>query len=339
MDNVRIKTEVLEFEAPILELENKIIELEKFSALAEVDLSDEIKKLHERANRLKTEIYKNLSPWQRVQLARHPGRPDFHDFVQLLFTDFIELHGDRSFRDDPALVCGLARLDDQKVMLVGMKRGKTVRERIASNFGCPHPEGYRKAMLKMQLAEKLRIPIITFINTPGAYPGIGAEERGQALVIAKNIFEMSKLRTPIICLVTGEGGSGGALAIGVGDKFAIMENAYFSVISPEGCAAILWKSSTKAPEAAKVLKLIPKALLELGIVDEIVPEPIGGAHRDHQTTAFNIKSVFLRYLTELKSLPMDQLLQKRYEKYRKIGRFIDDELKTATKPLSPNTTR
>lgn len=320
-DGLRFSTRGLDFEAPLIELEEKIKELQSFSNLAEVDLSKEIKTLQTRADHLKIEIYKNLTPWQRVLLARHPQRPDFTDYVNLLFTDFVELHGDRTFRDDPAIMCGLARVNDYKVMVIGTRKGKTTSERITCNFGCPHPEGYRKALHKMQLAEKIHLPIITLINTPGAYPGIGAEERGQAHAIARNIFEMSRLKTPIIAVVTGEGGSGGALAIGVGDKLAIMENAYYSVISPEGCAAILWKDAAKAPEAASALKLTPAALKELGIIDEIIPEPPGGAHRDYQTAAKNIKSVLTRYLSELTTIPIEQLIAGRYEKYRRLGQF------------------
>jgi acetyl-CoA carboxylase carboxyl transferase subunit alpha len=329
MDNISQRSK-LDFEAPILELESKIRELENFSKLAEVDLSDEISKLHARANKLKSEIYKNLTSWQRVLLARHPQRPDFTDFLSLVFTDFMELHGDGSFRDDPAVVCGLARLEQHKVMVIGTRKGKTIREKMACNFGSPHPEGYRKALRKMHLAEQMHLPVITFINTPGAYPGIGAEERGQAQAIAHNIFEMSRLKTPIICLVIGEGGSGGALALGIGDKLSIMENAYFSVISPEGCAAILWKDSAHAPEAAEALKLTPQSLLQLGIVDEIIPEPLGGAHRDYQTTSENIKFALLRYLVELKEIEIESLLEKRYAKYRRIGKFIEETNATTT---------
>ncbi|MBI4713471.1 MAG: acetyl-CoA carboxylase carboxyltransferase subunit alpha [Planctomycetes bacterium] len=314
----------LDFEAPITALERKIAELESFSAIAEVDLSEEIKKLRTRAERLKTEIYKNLSPWQRVLLARHPLRPPVQYFINLAFTDFVELYGDRCFRDDRAILSGPAKIDGQEVMLIATRKGKTTRERLAYNFGSPHPEGYRKALLKMQLAAKFGLPIISLINTPGAYPGIGAEERGQAHIIAKSIFEMSQLRVPIICIVVGEGGSGGALAIGVGDRFAILENAYFSVISPEGCAAILWKNSSKAPDAAKALKLTSKDLKELGIVDEVIPEPVGGAHRDYKTTAENMKQYILKCLAELRQIPMDTLIQQRYEKYRKIGKFVEN---------------
>ncbi|MEK7448414.1 MAG: acetyl-CoA carboxylase carboxyltransferase subunit alpha [Planctomycetota bacterium] len=316
----------LDFEAPILELERKIAELESFSGLAEVNLSEEIKKLRERANKLKQEIYKNLVPWQRVQIARHPQRPLGTDFINLIFTDFYELYGDRTFRDDKAMITGFARINGHPVMVIANRKGKTTRERLSCNFGSPHPEGYRKAMLKMKLAEKFHRPVICLINTPGAYPGIGAEERGQAWVIAQNIFEMSRLKTPVICVVIGEGGSGGALAIGIGDKLAILENAYFSVISPEGCAAILWRDGSKAPEAAKVLKLTAHDLLKLGIVDEIIPEPLGGAHRDSQWTANVLKQTLLRYLEELKSVPLATLLEQRYEKYRRIGQFLEGPL-------------
>jgi len=330
----------LDFEAPLIELEGKIAELERFSALAEVDLSDEIGKLKERASRLKKEIYTNLSPWQRVLLARHPQRPLFTDYLKLIFTDFMELHGDRTFRDDPAMVTGLARLDHYKVMIIATRKGRTTEERMKYNFGCPHPEGYRKSLHKMELAERFHIPIITFINTPGAYPGIGAEERGQAHAIAKNLFEMSRLKTTIISIVIGEGGSGGALALGVGDKLAILENAYFSVISPEGCAAILWKDSSRAPEAARALKLTAQDLLGFGIVDEIIPEPLGGAQRDYQTTAENIKKTLLRYLGELEGIPIPHLLASRYEKYSRIGKFIEEQsvvlAMVDNKPTQPN---
>lgn len=320
-----------DFEAPILELERKIVQLEGFSRMAEIDLSEEIKKLHLRANYLKKEIYKNLSPWQRVLLARHQMRPQITDFIHLIFTDFVELHGDRSFRDDPAMVCGLAKIDTHKIVLIGTRKGKNIRERVACHFGCPHPEGYRKALLKMKLAEKFSLPIVTLIDTPGAYPGIGAEERGQALIIAQNIFEMSRLKTPIICIVVGEGGSGGALAIGVGDHLSILENAYFSVISPEGCAAILWKSSSKAPEAAKVLKLTAYDLLTLGIVDEVIAEPLGGAHHDYKTTTENVKKSILNTLNSLQNIPIDTLVQQRYEKYRRIGQFMEKQKETLSR--------
>lgn len=325
----------LEFEQPLVELERKIAELESFSALAEVNLSEEIQKLRMRANRLRREIYKNLTPWQRVLIARHPLRPDAGDLIGLIFSDFMELHGDRAFRDDPALVCGFGRLAEHKIMVIATRKGKEMNDRIAYNFGCPHPEGYRKALLKMKLAEKLGLPVITFINTPGAYPGIGAEERGQAMAIAVNLFEMSKLKTPIICVVTGEGGSGGALAIGVGDRFLILENSYFSVISPEGCAAILWRDSAHAADASKALKLTAKDLFEMGIVDEIIPEPAGGAHRDYTLTAEAMRKTLLKYLEQLIQLPMDTLLQQRYEKYRKIGVFIEGVKEQVTSEPQP----
>lgn len=319
-------TQHLDFELPLIELERKIKELENFSSLAEVDLVEEIKKLRTRADRLRKDIYRNLTPWQRVLIARHPNRPDAKDLIHAIFSEFVELHGDRSFRDDPALVSGFARLGEHKVMAIATRKGKTMNERIAFHFGCPHPEGYRKALLKMQLAEKLKLPIITFINTPGAYPGIGAEERGQALAIAKNLFEMTKLKVPIICVVTGEGGSGGALAIGVGDRLFIMENAYFSVISPEGCAAILWRDSKYAPDAAKMLKLTAKELFNMEIVDEIIAEPAGGAHRDYKMTSEAIKNCLIRHLEKLIAIPLDTLIQQRYDKYRCIGRFLEKQM-------------
>lgn len=327
----------LDFEAPILELERKIVQLEGFSKIAEIDLSDEIQKLRARAHYLKQDVYKNLSPWQRVLLARHQLRPQINDYISLICDDFVELRGDRSFRDDPAMVCGLAKIAGQKIMLIGTRKGKTIRDRITCNFGCPHPEGYRKAALKMKMAEKFNFPIVTLIDTPGAYPGIGAEERGQAWIIARNIFDMSAIQTPIICIVVGEGGSGGALAIGVGDHFAIMENAYFSVISPEGCAAILWKSNTKAPDAAKVLKLTSYDLLQLGIVDEIIPEPLGGAHRDYKNASENLKKSILTNLAKLKEIPLDKLIQRRYEKYRKLGQFLDSQKNNLNKVGPPTS--
>lgn len=316
----------MDFETPILELEHKIAQLERFSKIAEINLSDEIGKLRIRANYLKGDVYKNLTPWQRVLLARHQSRPQSTDFIRLICgNDFVPLHGDRSFRDDPAMVCGLGKIGGRKAMIIGTRKGKNINERVACHFGCPHPEGYRKAQLKMKLAEKFHLPVVTLIDTPGAYPGIGAEERGQALIIAQNIFEMSHLRVPIICVVIGEGGSGGALAIGVGDHFAILENAYFSVISPEGCAAILWKSNAKAPEAAKVLKLTSYDLLSLGIVDEIIPEPLGGAHREYNIAAENLHKSLAAALDKTSKIPINTLVGMRYEKYRKIGQFVESQ--------------
>lgn len=312
-----------DFEAPIVELEKQIAAIEAKSKQSGIDVSKEVQAFRERVEQLQREIYANLTPWQRVQLARDPRRPVTADYLQHMFSDFVELHGDRCFGDDAAITCGFATLGEEKVLLVAHRRGKTTAERVRCNFGSPQPEGYRKALAKMKLAEKFHLPIITLINTPGAYPGIGAEQRGQAMAIAVNLMEMAKLRTPIICTCIGEGGSGGALGIGVGDRFFILENAYYSVISPEGCAAILWKDGRKAPEAASVLKLSPRDLLGLGIVDEIIPEPIGGAHRDHEGMAAILKAKLLKALQELRTMSTDALLEARYHKYRKIGRYLE----------------
>jgi acetyl-CoA carboxylase carboxyl transferase subunit alpha len=315
----------LDFERPIRELEDRIVELQRYSSRAEIDLSQEIVNLRTRCEKLKREIFSSLTPWQRVTLARHPDRPETMDYIGCLVEDFVELHGDRGFADDKAIVCGFGTIGPERVMVVGHRRGKTTKERVQCNFGSPHPEGYRKALLKMRLAEKLRLPIVSFVNTLGAYPGIGAEERGQSHAIAVNLLEMSKIRVPIVSFIIGEGGSGGALALCVADRLSILENAYFSVITPEGCAAILWRDGTKAPQAAEVLKLAPQDLLKLGVVDEVIPEPLGGAHRDASEMARILQAAILRYLVELKSLPVDRLLERRYEKYRRIGRLIDPE--------------
>lgn len=309
----------LEFEKPILELEKKIQELKKFISEKNIDLSSELKRLEEKLKQLKEDTYTHLTAWQRVQLARHPQRPYTLDYINMIMTDFIELHGDRLFGDDKAIVAGLAKLDNQKLVVIGHQKGRDTKENLKRNFGCAHPEGYRKALRVMQLAEKFNLPILIFIDTPGAYPGIGAEERGQAQAIALNLREMSSISVPIIAIVIGEGGSGGALGIGVADRIFVLENAYYSVISPEGCAAILWKDSTKAAEAAEVLKLTANDLLKLGIIDEVIPEPLGGAHRDPQGTAKNIKETILKNLKELKALSKDELLKLRYAKFRRIG--------------------
>jgi acetyl-CoA carboxylase carboxyl transferase subunit alpha len=315
----------LDFEKPIVDLENEIARLESISQQNEMDLSEGIRLLKGRCDRLKKEIFSGLTAWQRIRLAREPMRPQINDYLNLVFTDNIELHGDKCFGDDKAMYTGLARIGGEKIMLIGHRRGKSIKENMAYNFGSAHPEGYRKALQKMKLAEKWHLPVVCLINTAGAYPGIGAEERGQAMAIAVNLMEMARLATPIICITTGEGGSGGALGIGVGDKLSILENAYFSVISPEGCAAILWKDATKAPQAAEVLKLTPGDLLKLGIMDEIIAEPLGGAHRNYPDMASNLKETIMRQLHELKSLPARELLTRRYEKYRAIGRLVELE--------------
>jgi len=309
----------LDFEKPIKELEKKIEELKNFTSKKKIDLSSEIKCLEQKLEDLKVSTYSKLSRWQRVQLARHPQRPYTLDYIQMIMSDFMELHGDRCFSDDKAIVGGLAKINGFKVMVLGHQKGRGTKENILRNFGCAHPEGYRKSLRIMQLAEKFNLPILVFIDTPGAYPGIGAEERGQAHAIAFNLREMVQIRTPILVVVIGEGGSGGALGIGVGDRILILENAYYSVISPEGCAAILWKDSTKASEAAEVLKLTAHDLLHFGIADEIIKEPLGGAHTNPQETASNLKEAIIRNFKELLSVPLDELLDARYKKYRKIG--------------------
>ena len=309
----------LDFEKPILELERKVQELKTYSSDKKMDLSSEIKRLEEKLEKLKSATYQGLSPWHRVQLARHPQRPYTLDYIGMIMTDFLEIHGDRLFADDKALICGLAKIDGIKVMVMGHQKGRSTKENIMRNFGCAHPEGYRKALRLMQMAEKFDVPVIALIDTPGAYPGIGAEERGQAQAIALNLREMGQIKTPIISVVIGEGGSGGALGVGVTDRILVLENAYYSVISPEGCAAILWKDSSKANEAASVLKLTAQDLLSLGIIDEIVPEPLGGAHRDVQKIAAALKEALKRNVTELAQLSKDKLLKLRYEKFRKMG--------------------
>lgn len=314
----------LDFEKPIVELENKIQELKNFTSQKKINLSSEIKRLEEKLSHLKVEIYTNLTVWQRVQVARHSARPYTLDYIQMLMSDFIELHGDRSFADDKAIIGGLVSFQQQRIMVIGHQKGRDTKENLLRNFGCAHPEGYRKALRLMKLAEKFDLAIIIFIDTPGAYPGIGAEERGQAQSIALNLREMVSIAVPILAIVIGEGGSGGALGIGVADRICVLENAYYSVISPEGCAAILWKSASKAPEAAEALKLTANDLLRLGIIDEVIPEPLGGAHRDSEKMGATLKVVIQRQLKELLTLPKSDLLKARYKKFRNIGRFLND---------------
>lgn len=313
----------LDFEKPIVELEKKIQELKSFTVDKKIDLSSEINRLEEKLDSLKREIYSHLTPWQRVQIARHPQRPYTSDYIQMLCTDFMEIHGDRLFADDKALIGGFAKFEGRKVVVMGHQKGRDLKDNLRRNFGCAHPEGYRKALRLMQLAEKFGLPVIVFIDTPGAYPGIGAEERGQAQAIAFNLREMVSISVPIVATVIGEGGSGGALGIGVADKVLVLENAYYSVISPEGCASILWKSSAKASTAAEVLKLTGDDLLKLGIIDQVVPEPMGGAHRDPKRTGESLKEAVRRCLTELVTLKKDELLQRRYDKFRGIGVFFE----------------
>ncbi|MDD5237006.1 MAG: acetyl-CoA carboxylase carboxyltransferase subunit alpha, partial [Candidatus Omnitrophica bacterium] len=284
-----------------------------------IDLSSEVKKLEERLEHLKKDTYSNLTAWQKVQLARHPLRPYTLDYISMIMSDFLELHGDRLFSDDKAMICGLAKLDKKKVVVIGHQKGRDTKENLKRNFGCAHPEGYRKALRVMQLAEEFQLPVVVFIDTPGAYPGIGAEERGQSHAIALNLREMMCISVPIMAIVIGEGGSGGALGVGVADRVAVLENSYYSVISPEGCAAILWKDGAKAPQAAEVLKLTGPDLLKMGIIDEVIPEPLGGAHRDPAKIARNVKEAIIRNFKELEGLDKDELLKLRYKKFRDIG--------------------
>ncbi|MFH1578482.1 MAG: acetyl-CoA carboxylase carboxyltransferase subunit alpha [Candidatus Omnitrophota bacterium] len=313
----------LDFEKPITELESKIEELKNFTSNKKIDISSEIKRLEDKLFHLRTEIYTNLTAWQRVQIARHPSRPYSMDYIQMLMANFIELRGDRSFADDKAIIGGFAFLGQQKLLVLGHQKGRDTKENLMRNFGCAHPEGYRKARRLMRLAEKFDLPIVIFIDTPGAYPGIGAEERGQAQSIALNLREMVSIAVPIVAVVIGEGGSGGALGVGVADRICVLENAYYSVISPEGCAAILWKSGVKAPEAAEVLKLTANDLLRFGIIDEIIPEPLGGAHHDPEKMSVTLKTVIQKHLRELLVLPKADLLKARYNKFRNIGKFVD----------------
>ncbi len=308
----------LGFEQPILELEHKIEELKNLAATTGMDLNGEIEPLRDRCARLLEETYAKLEPWQGVEVARHPKRPMVADYVEALVDDFFELAGDRAYADDRAIVTGFGRIDGRRVLIVGHRKGTNTAEKIQCHFGCAHPEGYRKALLKMKLAEKYGIPIVSLIDTPGAYPGIGAEERGQAYAIAKNIFEMARLRTPIICIVTGEGGSGGALGIGVGDVVCVLQHAYYSVISPEGCAAIMWKDGSMAPRAAEALKLTAADLEGFGIIDEVIPEPLGGAHRDPAGMARILRDRIVHHLDRLGEIPTPELLEKRYQKFRAL---------------------
>ena len=314
----------LEFEKPIQELERQIEELKKLASDQKLDVSDEIEPLERKLSDLRGEIYRNLTPWQRVQVARKAQRPFTLDYLQLVFTDFIELHGDRLFREDPAIVAGWARLDGETVMVIGHQRGRDTKEILRRNFGMPHPEGYRKALRLMRLAQKFRAPVVTFIDTMGAWAGLGAEERGQSDAIAQNLFEMSKLEVPIIATIIGEGGSGGALALGVADRVNMLENAVYSVIAVEGCAAILWKDG-KSPEmrekAAAALRITGQELLDLHVIDEIIPEPVGAAHSDHAATAKAVHDTLVRQLDELRKLRTDKLIRRRREKYLRMGQF------------------
>ncbi len=310
---------ILEFEKPIFELEQKIDEMKKLED--NLDIKNEIDNLEDKVNMLKKNIYENLTRWQRVQLARHPERPYTLDYIYLMTDNFIELHGDRHFKDDKAVVGGFAMLGEEKVMVIGHQKGRDTKSNLERNFGMPNPEGYRKALRLMKLAEKFNKPVITLLDTPGAYPGIEAEERGQAEAIAKNLFEMSKLKVPIIVVIIGEGASGGALGMGVGDRILMLENTWYSVISPESCSSILWRSWEYKEQAAEALKLTAPDLLELKIIDRIVPEPLGGAHRDYKTIANTLKEVLLEEIANLRKIKPDKLMQNRIEKFGKMGVF------------------
>ncbi|MGQ9695841.1 MAG: acetyl-CoA carboxylase carboxyltransferase subunit alpha [Thermodesulfobacteriota bacterium] len=314
----------LDFEKPIAEIDKKIAELRAFSFHPDAKINEEIAKLEKQMEKVQKKIFSNLTRWQRTQLSRHINRPTFLDYVEKIFNNFIEFHGDRRFGDDPAIVGGLAEFNRQAVMLIGHQKGRTIKEKMSRNFGMPHPEGYRKAWRLMKLAEQFKKPLITMIDTPGAYPGQGAEERGQAQAIAENLETMATLQTPIISVVIGEGGSGGAIALGVADRILMLENATYSVISPEGCAAILWKSETEKERAAEALKGTAADLWELGIIDEIVPEPLGGAHRNVDQMARILAAVLARHFQEIINKPFSELLAQRYEKYRRMGAVLPE---------------
>ncbi len=316
-------TYVLDFEKPLAEMERQIDELKRVGEERGIDVDGELTTLEAKLGDKRAEIYRGLTPMQRVMVARHPRRPYTLDYLSSIFTDFIELHGDRLFRDDPAIVGGWARLAGQSVMVIGHQKGRDTRENIKRNFGMPHPEGYRKALRLMHLAERFHTPVITLIDTQGAYPGLGAEERGQSEALARNILEMSVLATPIVSVVIGEGGSGGALALGVSDRILMFENSVYSVITPEGCAAILWKDSSQRERAASALKLTANDLTELGLVDEVIPEPIGGAHFDPETAGESLRAVLIRHVTELRKVRPERLVKRRYEKYAAMGAYAE----------------
>ncbi|TWT83077.1 Acetyl-coenzyme A carboxylase carboxyl transferase subunit alpha [Planctomycetes bacterium CA13] len=313
----------LEFENEIAQLESKIASLERQTDRTD-EIDKEVRDLRRQLIDTLREVYGSLDAWQTVQVSRHKNRPYTRDYLNLAFDEFVELYGDKHFGDDRAMLSGFAKLDRFKVMVLGHQKGRTFKERAACHFGCAHPEGYRKAMVKMRLAEKYHLPLICFIDTPGAYPGIGAEERGQAQVIAESMFMMSRLKTPVICVVIGEGGSGGALGIGLGDRVAMLQHSYYSVISPEGCAGILWKSHEFASKAAAALRFTSSDLTRLGVVDDVIEEPLGGAHRDHHQMASRLKSYLSRTLADLESRPIEALVDARYEKFRRIGVFLDE---------------
>ena len=311
----------LEFERPIIELEKKISDMRDFSAGESIELSGEISSLEKKLSKLREEIYSNLTRWQRVQLSRHPKRPYTLDYIRMMTTDFIEVHGDRYFADDKAMVGGFATLEGKPIMVVGQQKGRDTKQKVIRNFGMAHPEGYRKALRLFRLAEKFELPIVVLIDTPGAFPGIGAEERGQAEAIARNIRDMFRLKVPIVVVIIGEGASGGALGIGIGDVVMMLEYSWYSVISPEGCAAILWRDAAKAPEAAEALKPTSDDLMKLGIIDSIIPEPDNGAHSNPEEAARLVKNAILEALSDLQKLSVNELLERRLQKYRKIGEY------------------
>ncbi|RJQ42624.1 MAG: acetyl-CoA carboxylase carboxyltransferase subunit alpha [Nitrospiraceae bacterium] len=321
----------LDFERPVAELENKIEELKRLADGKDMNINTEIKKLEKKAKDLRADIFSKITPWQKTLIARHPERPYTLDYIKLIMDDFVELHGDRRFGDDMSIVAGFAKFQGINVAVIGHQKGRTTKSRIERNFGQPHPEGYRKALRIMKLAERFGNPILTFIDTPGAYPGIGAEERGQAEAIAKNLLDMFMIKTPIIATVIGEGGSGGALALSVGDSILMLEHSVYSVISPEGCAAILWKKNgtevgqAEYEKASEALKMTAQDLYSLGIIDEIIPEPVGGAHRDEQETAKSVEKVLKQHLTEKLKKPLDTLLEERYSKFRLMGAVAEEE--------------
>lgn len=314
---------VLEFEKPIYELEKKINEMKDFSTTEKIEVEDEIVKLEEKVKKLKVDTFARLTRWQRYQVARHPMRPYTLDYIDRFVTNFVECHGDRAFSDDPAMISGIGMIDGQSVVIVGQQKGRDVKQKLFRNFGMPHPEGYRKALRMMKLAAKFNKPIISLVDTPGAYPGIGAEERGQGEAIARNLLEMSQLPVPVIVVVIGEGASGGALGIGIGDRVLMMENSWYSVISPEGCSSILFRDASKADLAAEAMRIDPQSALDMGVIDEIIPEPIGGAHRNYDESAMFVKRHILKHLAELKTFSPEELIEQRIEKYSKMGKWVE----------------
>jgi acetyl-CoA carboxylase carboxyl transferase subunit alpha len=329
--SAQVVRHVLDFEKPLARLEQQIHELEAMQMSKQTDYSKELRQLRTNYTSLLRKTYDNLSAWETVQVARHPQRPLFKDYAEMICREFRELHGDRHFGDDPAIKCGLARLAGHKVMLIGHHKGRDTKEKVRCYFGLAHPEGYRKALRCMKLAEKFGLPVVTFIDTAGAYPGIGAEERGQAESIARNLMEMSRLRTPIVSIITGEGGSGGALGIGIADRVAMLEYAWYSVISPEGCSGILWKGSDNSADAAEALKLTSKDLKQLGVIDSVISEPLGGSHRDPHTAAHNLEQYISKTLRDLKRSKIENLLERRYEKFRNMGQYLESSKRATAK--------